>query len=279
MLSNRNKAIVEWMRGAARVAPDPEWIDPIWEKPYQDLKELLMVKNPHDFLQWEPIRKTMHMGAGKAAASYLRSFEKIPGDYWHEIAEEHLFGNPCIYNGTKWSPTTVKHAVHLHRFQKFTGRSIPDNFTCIFEFGAGYGSMCRLIRRMGFKGDYVIYDMPLVCILQKFYLEVVEVDFTWTDSDLLGLTYWLARHHPGNCLFIATFSMDEAPIKARYLTQHMVKEFGGIMIAYHSNYSQYDNRKHFTEIWKNGMEDYHWVESEVEENKQESHYLFGVKNG
>jgi hypothetical protein len=49
---------------------------------------------------------------------------------------------------------------------------------CIVEFGGGFGSMCRLIGALGFRGRYVIFDLPPVLALQRYYLGLhgIEAD-------------------------------------------------------------------------------------------------------
>ena len=57
----------------------------------------------------------------------------------------------------------------------------------IVEFGGGYGSMCRLVRKLGFKGRYVIFDLRPILALQKYYLGLhgVEAGYDLTAANLL----------------------------------------------------------------------------------------------
>ena len=43
----------------------------------------------------------------------------------------------------------------------------------IVEFGGGYGSMCRLLHKLGFSGQYFIYDLPEFVALQRYFLKSI----------------------------------------------------------------------------------------------------------
>ena len=40
----------------------------------------------------------------------------------------------------------------------------------IVEFGGGYGCLCHSVHGAGFKGRYVIFDLPVFTAVQTFYL-------------------------------------------------------------------------------------------------------------
>jgi hypothetical protein len=71
----------------------------------------------------------------------------------------------------------IAHALHLFRFHSRLGSYLHDA-DCIVEFGGGFGSMCRLIGALGFRGRYVIFDLPPVLALQRYYLGLhgIEAD-------------------------------------------------------------------------------------------------------
>ena len=104
----------------------------------------------------------------------------------------------------------------------------------ILEFGAGYGNMCRIIHNLGFAGDYTIYDMPLMCVLQRYYLGTLEIDAE-LHSRFDNLQSNVQCFFPESSLFIATSSLSEAPLGIRYLIQDLVKDFKGILISYSQN--------------------------------------------
>jgi hypothetical protein len=48
-----------------------------------------------------------------------------------------------------------------------------ENLSQIVEFGGGFGTMCKLVHQLGFKGRYIIFDLPECSALQEYYLNAV----------------------------------------------------------------------------------------------------------
>ena len=272
--------MVQWLRDEVEKAPNPECIDVIWEGHYENLKACLLSKDPGNFLQWTPILKTMHSGsAGISTRKYYEVFKSHPNyDAWVEAAKENPLGNPAYFlKDKRLSPTSIKHAVHLQRFQDVTGLQIVD-MDYILEFGGGYGSMRRIIDRLGFEGDYVMYDMPLLAALQKFYLGMLEIP-TSINSQFGPLQHDMQLFIPERSLFIATFSLSEAPLEIRHLIQYLVKDFEGILIGYAQNMGdRVNNETYFKESWIGKMPHHTWHVIPIKENRNKSHYLFGAKH-
>ena len=80
----------------------------------------------------------------------------------------------------------------------------------IYDVGGGYGNMCRIIKEMGYTGDYILIDFPELHEIQKFYLEnlglkvSMNIDYQTLDNNLKP---------KGNSLLIATHSINEMPLK------------------------------------------------------------------
>jgi hypothetical protein len=64
------------------------------------------------------------------------------------------------------------------RWENATGRRVSELQT-IVEIGAGYGALPMLMRRAGFRGRYLIIDLPAFALLQRFYLAQANVDAEW----------------------------------------------------------------------------------------------------
>ena len=77
-------------------------------------------------------------------------------------------------------------AYHLCRFEEATGRPLAS-MPLIVEFGGGYGRLCQLAHDLGFRGTYVIFDLPEVAVLQRFYLRHVGIEVSES-----GETAWPA---------------------------------------------------------------------------------------
>lgn len=88
----------------------------------------------------------------------------------------------------------------------------------------GYGSMCRLIKRLNFNSTYIIIDLPVFSFIQLYYLKSIygedEVNIILSDKDeimvnkinLIPIDEVLLEKikvvEPD--LFIATWSLSEA---------------------------------------------------------------------
>ncbi|GAH81606.1 unnamed protein product, partial [marine sediment metagenome] len=89
---------------------------------------------------------------------------------WKDAIVESLVGRSVPYEYyPQSSGNTITHAVTLSYFLSETTCKL-ESLDTIFEFGGGYGCMCRLIHRLGFSGEYVNFDLPAMLGLQNYYL-------------------------------------------------------------------------------------------------------------
>ena len=93
----------------------------------------------------------------------------------------------------------------------------------IVEFGGGYGSFFRLLKNLGYTNKYFIYDLPVMCAIQKFYLK--NVFLPCPNTETLSNLKWLsgaASNVSDNVinldesLFMATWSLSECPYDLRH---------------------------------------------------------------
>ena len=68
----------------------------------------------------------------------------------------------------------IHHAYHLAQFEEKTRTQVHE-IDFVLEFGGGYGSMCRLFYNLGFRGRYVIFDLPSFSALQIYYLKTLDL--------------------------------------------------------------------------------------------------------
>jgi len=160
----------------------------------------------------------------------------------------------------KSSGNLIHHAYHMAMFEERTGTRI-NNRDIIFEFGGGYGSLCRLIHQLGFKGTYIIYDLPEFSALQRYYLESLGVSVhtfgrnqkvdsgVMLLSDFDELSFLFANHLGPNSMFIATWSFSETPVSFRLSFQPLFSSFTTYLIAYQHRFGEIDNTAFFSN-WK-----------------------------
>ena len=60
---------------------------------------------------------------------------------------------------------------HLYLLKLATGATVTD-FETILEFGAGTGEGADVAARLGFRGAYVLYDLPQMVLLQRYWLRL-----------------------------------------------------------------------------------------------------------
>jgi len=130
----------------------------------------------------------------------------------------------------------VEQAHHLKRWEDVTGQRI-ENLKRIVEFGGGFGALALLAHRIGFKGEYFIYDLPEFALLQRWYLarhgiEVIHrLNRTVIDADL----------------FVALYSISETPIEFRdvFMRSVITKSY---LFLYSPQFAEYDNSAWFARI-------------------------------
>jgi len=158
----------------------------------------------------------------------------------------------------------IQHAYHIAILEESLAVDIRS-LRGIVEFGGGYGGMCRLAYRLGFRGQYLIFDLPVFSALQRYFLEsnglatggasavnasrpaVACVSSMREFSE--ALESWPG---PEESLVMATWSLSEAPLRMRDAFLAKTDAFGFFLIAYQERFEGVDNRKFF-EVWSRGI--------------------------
>lgn len=256
----------------------------VWNKNLNRLKKYVLEMDPRAFLRWDVVRETMFVGNADYINYELAYLKKNKEwlDRWEAAINETEHGCPApFYNYKKSSGNLIHHAYHLARFEEETGIRI-NKLKNIFEFGGGYGSMCRLVHRLGFKGKYVIFDLPHFSTLQRYYLSGLGLQLNADDQicgsagiscvdnadDLTKL-----RVGGDDSLFIATWSFSESPIAVR---QKVIKEVGfcqAHLIGYQDVFGEVDNVDYFSGHASFGS--FQNMMHEKIEHLPGSRYLFG----
>lgn len=267
-------------------ASEKEWFNHI-----NSLRELVLNDNPREFLRWHVISSTMfvkHANYITPELNYLKSRHNWK-DFWSKIIKESPIGHPTPYwRYPRSSGNLIHHAYHLAKFEEKTATR-TNTMDYIFEFGGGYGSMCRLLYNSGFKGKYVIFDFPPFSALQRFFLKSNSITVHSVDSfkaakngavcisapELLKETI-LNDFNVNNSLFIATWSISEAPIGLRNLILPLASQFTWFLIGYQNQFKEINNADFFTN-WKTNQRDVEWYEWEIN-HLPTNKYLIGKRN-
>ncbi len=210
-----------------------------WDKKRQELRDKVASEPANRFLTWPTITSTMFVGN----APYIEAeFAALPQG---NLLLDPGFGAPVLH----WSGSSgnfIHQAYHLYQWQQKTGQSIGD-MQSIVEFGAGYGVMALIAHRLGFAGQYYIYDLPEFALLQQYYLSNVL-------DDIRHIT-WSTRRRLLTCdLMIACHSLSEMPLDERRLDDIRAKSY---LFVYHGEHEGVDNLTYFAEFAE-GKPGYRW---------------------
>lgn len=148
-----------------------------WAGKRRDLRRAAKNEDPAAFLRWASVYSTMFIGSGSPVTHCeIRQFVQSEGwfERWAGAVWEHPFGNPELMPGFHSSGNLLHQAYHWWLWETKSGRRL-DDLEWIVEIGGGYGSLCRLAYRVGFRGRYTLYDLPEYSLLQRYYLSNVDI--------------------------------------------------------------------------------------------------------
>jgi len=263
----------------------------MWRSNMNRLRELVVNHDVRKFLRWDVVTKTMFINAASYVSKEL-AYLKIRPDWhirWRKAIKESPAGLPKPYPFYPLSSgNLIHHGYHLANFEEKTESQV-QNLQYIFEFGGGYGSMCRLFYNLGFHGKYVLFDLPAFSALQKYYLRTlglpVQTDATFiemkdgirciSDIDYLReISGKLQKQtEVDNSLFIATWSLSESPTSIRDSILPMTADFTSFLLAYQDNFGEVNNLDFFNG-WEKSNTDINWHHWPIE-HLPGNHYLMG----
>jgi len=230
-----------------------------WQRNRVQLRRLVQSDDPRRFLSWKVIRRTMFVNDTPylyCELDYLQNKADWDSN-WSDLVIEDSVGSPARLSGYPVSSgTNIHHAYHLAKFEEMTQSAIKDK-ELIVEFGGGYGNMCRAVHRMGFRGQYVIIDLPEFSLLQQYFLESNQIevyrdksDFNkyresgvYCVSDLEKLT--AINGIASDSLFIACWSLSETPLSLRTAILQKLNRFRSYLIGYQSAFEGVNNTEYF----------------------------------
>jgi hypothetical protein len=259
-----------------------------WLSNMNRLRELVISQSPRDFLRWDVVASTMFVSYAAYISKEL-SYLKHHPDWdtrWKPAIAESQVGHPVRYFLYPASSCNlIHHAYHVAQFEEKTKIKIHE-MDFAFEFGGGYGSMCRLFHNLGFKGRYLIFDLPSFSALQIYYLKSIGLPVQTVDEfdkSPSGITCISAseqleatlkgRIQTRNKMCIATWSISESPIRIRDLVLPLTSDFQSFLIAYQDNFGEVDNLEFFNN-WKKTLRHVDWHGSQIAHLPGNS-YLFG----
>jgi hypothetical protein len=267
--SVRSQLLSELRSEAAGLPPlgnGPE-VEATWVEFAKQFREALSQADPDQLTRWDIVHRTMFLTNRRTAFSAWKALKADPHFQarWASAIVEDATGapTPFLLHG-KTSPYLIWQAIIIRAFERFVGQRIDDQ-QFVLEYGGGYGSMCRLTHRLGFRGRYLIFDLPELGILQRYFLRGVGVPVVSAEqwfaeqrgtllvTDLDVLQRLLSRVLPGDrSVFWATWSISESPARPRDLILPRVAEFDSYLIGFQPHAAGFDNTAYFGR-WQDGL--------------------------
>lgn len=221
---------------------------PHWEYWRHQLWQLAQEREPDSFVGWPCVYHTMlvnHWSMEREWEYLLNHGPKLWNHYplgfgpiiWPTVVRPHT-GYPIDYfQGTPYSANMINQAYHIALWENATGQRISQLDT-IVEFGGGYGAMALLCHRLGFRGKYVIYDLPEFSLLQQWFLEQEGIDnVQWPKK-------WGRRNAD---LLIALYSLSETPVEGRDRFLKLINAKSYIFL-FSSTWEAYNNLTYFSQF-------------------------------
>ena len=283
-LSPKERILVEELRDAIRSLPNisrekPEvsTAENTWIHFRESLRNEILTSDPRYFLHWSVIMHTMFYPGDKVELAALQKSEQW--QLWEAGIKETSVGYPARHEDYPLSSgNLIHHAYLLHRLSKTLDIN-PRDLQSVFEFGGGYGSTARLLYQLGFRGEYIIFDLPEFLLLQKFFLRSLceEKNIDWNSSTLSKIQFLSEtesipeRISPD--LFIAAWSLSESPIAVREKLLPPLKASKYIAIAYQHKFREIDSIAYFKKISEQ-MPGYTWISEDILHQPGNS-FLFG----
>ncbi|MCA2684014.1 MAG: hypothetical protein IM504_10475 [Microcystis sp. M038S2] len=259
-------------------------ISEAWRSYGDEIISSLKENNPSEFLRFPRITGTVHpnqFGLSFQYLNYIFSSDKFTAAIQNALTESPV-GNPFLDPSYPLSsPLLVQHGYHLIRLLEYTNIDVL-HLQEIVEFGGGYGSFFRLLKNLGYTNKYFIYDLPVMCAIQKFYLK--NVFLPCPNTETLSNLKWLsgaASNVSDNVinldesLFMATWSLSECPYDLRQEFEPIISKFKYVLIAYQPKFHDFNNVEYFNSL-ESKLPNFKWnhFECPIYENM---FYLIGKK--
>lgn len=266
-----------------------------WRSICADLHRLAVSGDPMYFMRWPAIEATMVHGAAPVTLRMWWMLRRSAAwrTQWEPALRHPQYGHPPPFPPMlSTNAIALEHASHLFRFHRHQGAHFHDSDSMI-EFGGGYGSMCRMVRALGFRGRYIIFDLPPVSALQRYYLGMHGVDADWSEqsatwlcNDLDQLMESLNRRVPGRISLISTWALSEMPMPVRDRIEPFfaLPQATKALLAYQPAFEGTDNRAYFRDLAARTANRWAWSDHNVDPSAKvpgpaDSLYMFGEAIG
>ena len=238
------------------------------------LRDLVLTKDPRRLLSWD-IWETF---CGRGNSAHLRELRGSPDwdTYLEPALREPPFGQPPRRLNWPWAGSfRIWQAFVLLELYKLGEKRVAD-FSFILEFGGGYGALCALAYSLGFRGTYVIFDLPEFCLLQTYYLRSLGLPVQEQGkpsasplctppnvvvvSDLDELERWL-RQLTGPSLFLSVLGLTDTSTEFRGRFLPLLACFEVLYFLYQPQFREVDNLQWRDQL-KCKLDSFKWLDKQ-----------------
>ena len=214
-----------------------------WLQSRKNLRKLILSKDPRSFLRWEVVVMNMFPAFNRYLLTEFNSIKNLQ-DYntlWKNAITETHTGKPIKHFPYRFTSGATIHAAY--HIKKFLDLKFPlADIDVVFEFGGGYGKLCAVLNKLGYCGNYILFDLPEFSALQEFYLgleglpvndpnklsERKRINCLSEIQDIHKIQYLLEKR----CMFVATWSISETPLSFRKYFDFILQHCDYFLIAY-----------------------------------------------
>jgi hypothetical protein len=249
-----------------------------WATAMNRLRHLALHADPRAFLRWDVIIERMAVRHSPITPHELSLLQALPDwdSRWKSAIRECEAGRPFRYEGhPESSEPLIQTAYALSQLESLAGRPVAQ-WDVVIEFGGGFGSLCRLMHQLGFRGRYVVFDLPPFTLLQRYFLRSAGImgdgdERIVLTSDLAVLEREVDALAPDAwAMFVACWSLSETPLALREQIRPLAERIGRYAIAYQERYGEVDNVDFFARHWLPGAR-----RSQRIAHRDSDHFLVG----
>ena len=238
-----------------------------------------------EFLHWDTYLDMCQLDCHHAWYAALRASPDWESR-WRTLSTRSPYGRSWDYDrDPNVSPNSVQHAYHLFQFEQATGKRFTDDVDAILEVGGGYGNVARMLHVDGWRGPYVIVDLPHVLEFQRLFLTLNGIPVRDFDGSLFdGVTLAVEEAIPAvlealagkKIAFWSTWALSETTLEFRAkFFPRLHAQCAQYLLASQWTYPVFeiDNAAYFKQFMDDAGGD--WVVVPITAYSSEA-YLFGV---
>jgi hypothetical protein len=289
----RESALIDSLRsqlsGATFPQAGPSEAERAWAERRIALRRQCLQQDPRRLLSWKYWQAFCPLGG----ATHLRELRSTPdwNSYWKPALREPAFGQPprCLHS--PWvSGFRIWQAYVLYQLHELTQKRVAD-FPIVLEFGGGYGALSALSFPLGFRGTYLVFDLPEFSLLQTYYLKSIGIP-VWEQpepnqsafsappnavlvSDLQQLERWL-QHLTNPSLFLSVLGLTDTSMDFRERFLPLLSRFEVLFFLYQPRFREVDNLQ-WREHLKCSLTSFKWSEKQ-HQNLGQNRLLVGIRS-